>query len=126
MPSAFRPRLLLVLGFTKIPCTQAIASIGRSSPTVANVVFTLVQGGDDGAVFIEQNKCIRRALATGDAYDLVAFHEGNARDMVMAHIRAATPGIRFFDVSEHFGSIPEQVALPSSLDPRAVGYRHMW
>ena len=102
----------------------AITPVPRSSLNVPNVVFTLLRGGDDTSVFIEQNKCIRRALATWESYDMIAFHEGNVPTEALARMQAAAPGLRLVDVHAAFSAVPGHVTLPE--DPfYGVGYKHM-
>ena len=112
-----------------LPLAIATAPLARTSPSVRNVVFTLLRGDEDGALFAEEHMCLQRALALGEAYDLVAFHERELTAAAKARMRARAPTLRFVDISDAF-AVPAHVTLPPAErsvggDLNSVGYRQM-
>ena len=106
------------------------------SAGVRNVVFTLMQGGDDEDVdvFMERTACLRAALkgAAGEKYDMIAFHEGNIDTITSAVLEAEVPGLRLIDAHDYGGfEVPSFIGDLKALEgpPRdslySIGYRHI-
>ena len=117
------PALLLAFG-----AVGAFDPVVPSSPDVKNVVFTLVRGGkNDGALFTERNRCLRRVLR-GEPYDQVVFHEGDLKEEAEGWAAAKAAGIRFVDVGAAF-TTPTDVDIPEAVlkgtGENSLGYRHM-
>jgi hypothetical protein len=101
------------------------------SPSISNVVFTLVRSEEDASGFIESSKCLSRALSGGPPFDRVIFHEGNLPKATARRIEQHFADVahthakpRFVDARE-FGAFAPNATGPHGLDARALGYRHM-
>ena len=94
------------------------------NPGVNNVIFVLLRGDAAVQSFAESNRCLHRALAGDEAYDQVAFHEGDLNASVQNALISETPSLKLVDVSSAF-IMPPGVTLPLQLGESDVGYRHM-